>query len=102
MDDGVRALEKMLYVNGYTVINIGHPEVVETAYIAESICRLLDLEPTKYIELVDLPERMTLEKWPGLEKQKQLLSFEPAISIEEGIKRVVKNLRKTLQFEEGT
>lgn len=65
------------------------------------MCQLLGLEPAKHIDLVDLPQRMTLEKWPGLERQKRLLNFEPIISVEEGIKRVLKTVQKAVELEEG-
>ncbi len=100
MEDGVRALEKLLYVKPYAVVNIGHPKVVETEYIAEYMCQFLKIPAGKYIQRVVLPERMTLEKWPDLERQKKLLGFEPKISLEEGIRRVLKTVKDRLRFEQ--
>jgi nucleoside-diphosphate-sugar epimerase len=99
MEDAVRALEKLIHLDKYHVINLGHPSVVETEYIAKYMCERLEVEFKKRVELVDLPSRMTLAKVPDLTKQKALLGFEPKISIEEGIDRVLAKVKERIGIE---
>jgi nucleoside-diphosphate-sugar epimerase len=102
MDDAVRALEKVIYLDKYHVINLGHPSVVDTEYIATYMCERLGVEFKKRVELIDLPSRMTLAKIPDLTKQKTLLGFEPKISIEEGIDRVLAKVKERIGIQERT
>jgi nucleoside-diphosphate-sugar epimerase len=99
MDDAVVALEKLLFLDGHHVINLGHPNVVETEYIAKYMCGKLGIEFNEHVDLVDLPGRMTLVKIPDLSKQKALLGFEPKISIEEGMDRVMAKVRQRIGTE---
>jgi nucleoside-diphosphate-sugar epimerase len=89
VDDAVRAIARCVDVEGLHVINIGHPEVVETEWLARYMGELIGIDATKYMDLVELPGRMTLEKYPALENQKTLLGFEPTIDIREGVRRVL-------------
>ena len=50
-----------------------------------------DRVPT--MDLVELPSRMTLEKYPALDLQKTLLNFEPRIDIREGVRRVLSEFK---------
>ena len=102
MDDAVVALEKTLYVEGYNILNIGHPKVVDTVYIARYICEKIGLEFEKYVEIIELPERMTLEKIPDLRRQKAILGFEPRITLEQGIDRVIAKVKIRCGIETTT
>jgi nucleoside-diphosphate-sugar epimerase len=100
MDDAVVALEKLMHVGTYLVINIGNPAVIETEYIARHMCQKTGADFGRLVRLVDLPGRMTLEKYPDLTKQKDVLGFEPAITIEQGIDRVLSRVRGRLNVAE--
>lgn len=99
MDDGVVALEKLIYLDRYYAINIGHPSVVATEYLAEYMCKKIGVDFHKRVDLVELPEQMTLEKKPDLRRQKELLGVEPAISVEEGMDRVLAMVKSRLNVE---
>jgi len=99
MEDAVVALERAMHQEKYTVINIGHPRVVETEYIAKYMCQKSGADFNKLVDIVDLPGKMTLEKYPGLKRMKQLLDFEPTISIEQGMDRVLNTVKLRLQIE---
>ena len=99
MDDAVVALEKLIHLDKYHVINLGHPNVVETEYIAKYMCEKLGIDFQRHVDLIELPERMTLTKIPDLTKQKELLGFEPKITIEEGMGRVVAKVKSRLGIE---
>ncbi len=99
MEDAVVALEKLLYLNGYHEINIGHPKVVSTEYIAKYMCEKLGKNYSKLVNEIDLPTRMTLVKLPDLRKQKELMGFEPKITVEMGIDRVLEEMKKQIGYQ---
>lgn len=99
MNDSVVALERLLYVDEYCVINIGHPRVVETEYIARYMCDKIGVEFGEMVDLVELPERMTLVKIPDLRRQKEILGFDPAIGVEDGMDRVIAKVMSRLGSE---
>lgn len=88
IDDAVIAMEKAIYVESYKIINIGHPDVIPVFDIAKLMCELADTDES-VIKIKKLPPQMTLVKRPSLERQKKLLDFTPAISIKEGVGRVI-------------
>ena len=94
IDDAVEAFERLMQLDSYEIINIGHPIIVPMTKIAITMCEMLDLNPTEYVRGATLPERMTLIKEPDLTKQEELLGFVPKISIEEGIARVIEKCRE--------
>jgi nucleoside-diphosphate-sugar epimerase len=85
--DAARAIEAAARVEEYTVINIGHPEVLPMSTLAEMIRANLNASPDLVVT-TDLPPKMTLIKRPILDRQRTLLRVEPRVSIEEGVRRV--------------
>jgi nucleoside-diphosphate-sugar epimerase len=96
MDDAARALAALVNVQGFHTLNIGHPTVVETEWLARHMAEQLGLNVEDYWELADLPGRMTLEKFPGLALQKSLLGFTPQVDVQTGVQRVLAAVRSTL------
>jgi nucleoside-diphosphate-sugar epimerase len=84
VSDAVRAIESAGRLRDFAVINIGHPEVVPTAEVAEMIRRELSASPA-LVQQRELPERMTLIKRPRLQRQLDLLDFCPLVPLERGI-----------------
>jgi nucleoside-diphosphate-sugar epimerase len=95
MDDAVRAIAQVAHLDGFHILNIGHPEVVETEWLARYVGELLGVDVEEYWDLIDLPERMTLEKYPNLDRQRDLLGFTPQIDITSGAKRVAAQFMKS-------
>jgi len=87
VSDAVWAIEAAARVEEYAVINIGHPEVVPMARLAEMIRAELNASPELVIT-TELPPQMTLIKRPTLERQRRLLGVEPQVGIVEGVRRV--------------
>lgn len=83
VSDAVRAIEQSMYLDTYSVINIGHPEVTPMDVLARMICTKLGAD-FNLIKIVDVPERITAIKRPLLERQKKLLGIVPNVSLEEG------------------
>lgn len=88
MDDAVIALERVMRLRQFTILNIGHPHVIATESLARMFCDLYGRNYDELVREVPLPPQMTLEKVPDVRKQKELLGFEPRIDIEEGVRRV--------------
>ena len=89
IDDAVRAIARCVELTGLNTINIGHPDVVDTEWLATYMGDLLGVDARRYMDIVELPGRMTLEKFPALDRQKELLDFEPTVDIKEGVCRVL-------------
>jgi nucleoside-diphosphate-sugar epimerase len=87
VSDAVRAIEAAGRLETFSVINLGHPEVVPMADLAEMIRARLGASP-ELVVATDLPPQMTLIKRPTLDRQRQLLGFEPQVGIVEGVRRV--------------
>lgn len=87
VSDAVRAIEAAGRLDQYSVINLGHPELVRMADLAEMIRVELNASP-ELVVTTELPPRMTLIKRPTLERQRSLLQFEPAVGIAEGVRRM--------------
>lgn len=98
ISDAVRAIEAAMHVQEYTVINIGHPEIMSMVDLAEMIRQELDASP-QLIQVRDLPARMTLIKRPSLDRQREILGIEPSVSLTSGVKRVCRRVQERLQRE---
>ncbi len=88
MDDAVVALERVIYLNEFAILNIAHPRVIEMEYLARLFCEIYGRDYDTYVEEVPLPSQMTLEKIPDVRRQREWLDFTPKIDIEEGAWRV--------------
>ena len=92
ISDAVRAVEAAARVSEYAAINIGHPDIVPIADLAEMIRAELGA-PVELVGVIDLPSRMTLEKRPNLELQRTILGVEPRVSLADGVKLVCDSIR---------
>lgn len=95
VSDAVRAIEAAAHVKDYSVINIGHPEILSIAEMAEMVRAELGAAPS-LVKTSELPPRMTLVKRPTLERQHQILGITPAVSLQQGIKLVCRRIRDRL------
>jgi nucleoside-diphosphate-sugar epimerase len=95
ISDAVRAIEAAVRVKEYAVINIGHPDVVPIATLAEMIRRELGADPSLVRE-VELPPRMTSIKRPVLDRMRTMLGVEPTVSLTDGVERVCARVRERL------
>ena len=93
IEDAVRAIEAASGVDEYAVVNVGHPDVRPVEELAELIRSELDAPPELVVE-IEQPTQMTLVKRPALERQRDLLGVEPAISLEDGVARVCREITR--------
>jgi nucleoside-diphosphate-sugar epimerase len=87
VSDAARAIEAAGRLEQYSVINIGHPDVIPMEELAEMLRVELNASP-ELVVTTDLPAKMTLIKRPTLDRQRSLLGFEPSVSLAEGIRRL--------------
>lgn len=95
ISDAVRAIESATNVDAYTVINIGHPDIVPISDLAEMIRSRLHA-PSSLVNTCGLPSRMTLVKRPCLERQRDILGITPRVSLEEGVDRLCSRVAERL------
>ena len=92
ISDAVVALGRLTGLNGYHVINIGHPKAIGTEVLAELVRSCLGASPD-LLRFVPQPEQMTPVKIPSLRKQEVLLGVTPKVNIDDGVARVCKRFR---------
>jgi nucleoside-diphosphate-sugar epimerase len=96
VSDAVHAIEAAVRVKEYSVINIGHPDVVPIDKMAEMVRRELGADE-KLITYTDLPARMTGIKRPIIERQRKILGVEPKVGLEEGVRRVCRRVQERMK-----
>lgn len=83
-----------MLIENYDVINVGSEELIFTADLVRLICDEIGYNgKAELIEFIDLPDRMTLEKIPDVKKMSAYSCHTPKISIREGVKLVINELR---------
>lgn len=92
ISDGVKVLERLLYVKGYHVVNIGSESIIETEIMACMICNKLKINYSDYVIEKDLPCKMTLEKIPSVKKQFELTGITPEVDLNTGIDLILSKL----------
>ncbi|GMQ82651.1 MAG: NAD(P)-dependent oxidoreductase [Rhodothermia bacterium] len=98
VSDAVRAIERAVYVSEYTVLNIGHPNVIPIAELAEGIRTEIHASQDLVRER-EIPGQMTLRKQPSLDRMRTILDVEPTVQLDEGIRRVCDRIRLVIARE---
>jgi nucleoside-diphosphate-sugar epimerase len=99
ISDAVKAIEAAAALDAYSVINMGHPDVFPIADMAEMIRATLGASPD-LVRVNELPARMTLVKRPSLQRMRDLLGVEPAMSLAEGVRLVCARVQARLNAGE--
>lgn len=100
MTDFVRMVEKILHKHDdfwnsklYNIkINFGSDELITTEELAQMMCREIGIDYHKHAIIEDLPDHMTLEKYPDIRKQTSYTNYHPQVCLSDGIKRVIQNV----------
>jgi dTDP-glucose 4,6-dehydratase len=89
VDDLVEGLYRLLLSNEHDPVNIGNPSEITIREFAETINRIVGnpagLIKKTALRLGDDPQR----RRPDITRAKEILSWEPKISLEEGIQRTI-------------
>jgi len=88
VSDAIVVIEKCSRQESYQIFNIGHPDGLYTIDLAKMIVKEAN-RSEKLINVIEIPNKMTIVKKPYLKKQSEILKFIPLISIDEIVKRVV-------------
>jgi len=88
ISDGVRVIESLIHLKESYTVNIGSPELIDTSDLAGLICAYFGLKYEDYVNEYQLPDKMTLEKIPDIQRQTELTGLIPEVSLKDGIKRV--------------
>ena len=99
VSDAVRAIEAAAAIDQYSVINIGHPDVMPIETLAEMIRATVGADPS-LVKVNELPSRMTLVKRPTLERMQKLLGVTPKIGVQEGVRLVCARVQQRLSSGE--
>ena len=89
--DAVRAIRAAAEIKEYLIINIGHPDIRPIDELAEMVRARLGAS-SNLVRITALPERMTLEKNPTLDRMRDVLGVVPTVSLEEGVDRVCRRI----------
>jgi len=88
ISDGVKILEKVIYIKDFNIINIGASELINTEDLARMMCDYYKLNYSEYVNELPLPDKMTFEKIPDIRKQTELTGIIPVVDFKIGVKRV--------------
>ncbi len=88
VDDLVNGIVKLLYSEEHLPVNIGNPVEMTILQFAEAINRITGNKAG--ITYVDArSSRDPQRRQPNIERAKQILNWEPAVDLEEGIRRTI-------------
>jgi nucleoside-diphosphate-sugar epimerase len=96
VSDAVRAIEAAANVKEYSIINIGHQDVVPIEDLAEMVRSILGA-PKELLQVYDLPKQMTLIKKPNTDKMNNLLGVLPSVSLEQGVRLVCEKVLEKIK-----
>jgi UDP-glucuronate decarboxylase len=87
IDDMIGGLVRMMNSKEHGPINLGNPVEKTINYIADLIIKLTNSNSKK--ELLSLPEDDPTRRCPDITKAKTLLGWEPKVSLEDGLKKMI-------------
>jgi nucleoside-diphosphate-sugar epimerase len=96
INDAIIVLEKLVYVNEFKIINIGNEQVIKMETLARKMCDYLGLKYKDYVIENELPDKMTLVKYPMLKNQNELTGHVNVIDIDNGIREIIEIVKKRI------
>lgn len=91
VSDTVRGLALLIAGGEHSPVNIGSPEELTVREFAERIRRIVGAACS--IEFRDLPQDDPKQRRPDIAKAKRVLGWEPAVSLEEGLRETIRYFR---------
>ncbi len=94
VDDLVEGLTKLMFYDNCRgeVVNIGNPEEHTVKEYAEIIKRLTG-SSSEIVYSEDLPQDDPLRRCPDITKARELLSWEPQVSLEDGLTKMIEYIK---------
>lgn len=94
IDDMVEGIEKLIISEVHEPINLGNPHEVRIIELAKLIIRLT--ESKSALQFKPLPEDDPKQRCPDITKARQLLGWEPKVSLEEGLMHTIDYFKRLL------
>lgn len=99
VDDLIEGIYRLLLSDEHLPVNIGNPAEITILEFAETINRLVGNQAgiirKDHLRLGDDPQR----RRPDITRAKEILKWQPTISLEEGIKKTIPYFKKKLGLE---
>ena len=95
IDDLVRGLHRLIEVDHHLPVNLGNPHEMTVLDFAKKIIALTG--STSEIVFHPLPQDDPQVRQPDITKARQLLGWEPAVDVDEGLKRTIEYFKERLQ-----
>jgi nucleoside-diphosphate-sugar epimerase len=106
ISDAIVLIEKMMFLNENITLNMGNNDFIYIEEMAKKMMALSERYVVKdnhveypLLNIVDLPDKMTLCKRASFDLQLKKLKYTPRVSQEEGILRVLKVVEKRIKNE---
>jgi dTDP-glucose 4,6-dehydratase len=94
VDDLVRGIHRLLEVEHHLPVNLGNPHEMTVLEFAKKIIELTG--SSSAIEFHPLPEDDPQVRQPDITKARELLGWEPRVSVDEGLKKTIAYFRERL------
>ena len=88
VEDTVAGIISLMNSSEYDVFNIGNPNEMTVAQLAEKIIQLTD--STSEIKYLELPNDDPKQRKPDITKAKTKLNWEPKVDLEEGLTKTIR------------
>jgi dTDP-glucose 4,6-dehydratase len=96
VDDLIDGIVKLLYSNEHLPVNIGNPNEMSILHFAETINRIVG-NPAGITFVRDARSvRDPQQRQPDITRARQILQWEPKVSLEEGIRRTIPYFKEKL------
>lgn len=87
IDDMVEGLLKLLTTDYHYPVNLGNPKEFTILELAELVCEVAEVKPE--FEYQPLPEDDPSQRKPDITLAKDIINWEPAISLKDGLKETI-------------
>lgn len=94
VDDLIRGILKMAEIDYKFPINLGNPSEFKVTELADLVLKLIKSESK--IDFLPLPKDDPKQRKPDITKAKELLGWQPEISLEEGLKKTIDYFKSVL------
>jgi UDP-glucuronate decarboxylase len=95
VSDTIEGLVRLMNSEFFEPVNIGNPNEITIMELSEKIKELTDSKSE--IVFKQLPEDDPVRRCPDISRAKRVLSWEPRVSLEEGLKRTIDWFKRELQ-----
>ena len=93
VDDLVNGIEKLAFSKGNDPVNIGNPNEMTVLELAKTIIRMTQSKTV--IQFHPLPQDDPKKRQPDITRARNLLGWEPRVSLEEGLRKTIDFFKKS-------